>query len=98
MKIYLDLDDLVLLLRIKCWLRIHDQEDLLRIWPLLQEDPTSIRKLPLKKNQEDSCFTRKTHPLISLEILYGLAGEEAMNQEETQLYNRAGTMENIKAK
>ena len=95
MKIYLGLDGRSFR---RIYKELHDQEDLLRIWPLLQEDPTSIRKLPLKKDQEDSCFTRKTHSLISLEILYGLAGEEAMDQEETQLYNTAGTMENIKAK
>ena len=64
------------------------------IWSLLQEDSLSFRKLLLQKDQEVSCFFKKAHSLASLRILSVMAGVEAMYQEEAQLYNTAGIMEN----
>jgi len=50
--------------------------------------------LLLQKDQEVICFFGKAHSLVSLGILSGMAGVEAMYQEESQLYNTAGIMEN----
>ena len=57
-----------------------------------------LDKTPRRTLAGNSNKTPRQPWLATVIILYGLAGEEAMDQEETQLYNTAGTQENIKAK